>query len=561
MVLIKILVLCLLIVGNISLSFANEIRLIHSGTNDVHADEIEKLFELVPSESAKAAAHRILNYYAVQGYYSARIDTLILTQQEDTTFIRLVIIEGPLYRSGDSKIVGDIEVVPLNVPNRIGEPINLDLVRLDAKDIISLMGDKGHPHSSVTVIPFIKNSGKVSRIDFEFNVIPGESVILDTTIFRGNKTSKPQFLMREMRFRKNELYSKTTINRQLSLLNRLGYISDAKQLGIGRLKNGADALVVELNESNANRLNGIVGFIPEDQRGQGGFITGLLEFNFGNIFGRGRELNIHWEKIDRSSEEIKLSYDEPFPFGYPIKPGISFAQLVQDSSYIKRDLELRVNIPLTFNLGIFASAAREKTNAREFGERELGLSDYTALNITGGFKFDDRDFIFNPMSGVYYETSVTRTSRKETGISRITGRRLGIRAEYYQKLTERSLLAIIINGNDSRYNNGSVPYAELYRVGGASTLRGYREDQFRGAQVGWTNIEYRIITGKLSRMFIFGDAGFISGTPTGRDESKLSYGVGIRLTTAIGQIGIDYGIGADDTFSNGKVHLSLNGVF
>ncbi len=561
MVLIRILILCLLIVGNISLSFASEIRLEQTGINALDADEIEKLLESTTLENAEDAADRILNYYSDRGYYSARIDTLMLLQQEDTTLIKLVINEGPLYTAGESKITGETEFVAVKIPSRIGEPINIKLVRLDAKDIISILADEGLPHSVVEVIPVIKNSGDGAHVDFEFNVITGEAVILDTVIFRGNKTTQPQFLMREMRFKRSELYSKTKVNRQLSVLNRLGYISGAKQIGIGRQKDRTETLVVELVESNANRLNGIIGFIPEDRNGQGGFITGLLEFNLGNLFGSGRELDAHWEKIDRNSEEINLSYDEPFPFGYPVKPGISFSQLVQDSSYIKRDLELRIKIPLTFNLGIFANAAREKVNAREFGIRELGLSDYSALSLTGGFQFDDRDFIFNPMSGVYYETSVTRTSRKEAGIGRITGRRFGIRAEYYQKLTERSLLAFSINGYESRYNNGSVPFSELYRVGGAGSLRGYREDQFRGARVGWTNIEYRVITGKLSRMFIFGDAGFISGTPNGRDESKLSYGAGIRLTTAIGQIGIDYGIGADDTFSNGKVHLSLNGVF
>ena len=561
MVLIRILILCLLIVGNMSLGLAEEIRLEYSGIRAVDAKEIEKLLETITLENARAAADRILNYYADRGYYSARIDTLELSQRETTTLIRIVISEGPLYRAGDSKVLNESDFVSVIVPNRKGEPVIRDLVRLDAKDIISKLADEGHPHSIVRVNPVLNNSMGNSQIDFQFDVTAGEAVTLDTAVFRGNNSTQPRFLMREMRFRKGELYSKRTIDRQLSALNRLGFVSDAKQIGVGKYNNGNDALVVGINESSANRLNGVIGFIPDDQSGKGGYITGLLEFKFGNIFGSGRELDAHWQKIDRNSEEIKLSYDEPFPFGYPVKPGVSFAQLVQDSSYIKWDLELRLKIPLTFNLGIFTSAAREKVNAREFGIRELGLKDYSALSLTGGFRFDDRDFIYNPKSGVFYETSFTRTSRREEGIGTITGRRFGIRAEYYKKIRNRSVLAIVINGYDSRYNNSLVPFAELYRVGGSSSLRGYREDQFRGAQVGWSNIEYRVITGKLSRMFLFGDAGFISGTPNGRDESKLSYGAGMRITTAIGQIGIDYGIGEDDTFSNGKVHISLNGVF
>ena len=195
MVLIRILILCLLIVGNISLSFASEIRLEQTGINALDADEIEKLLGSTTVENAEAAADRILNYYAIKGYYSARIDTLMLLQREDTTLIRLVINEGPLYTTGESKITGETEFVPVKIPDRIGEPINIKLVRLDAKDVISILADEGHPHSVVEVIPVIKNSGDGAQVDFEFNVITGEAVILDTVIFRVKKTNHPHFLM------------------------------------------------------------------------------------------------------------------------------------------------------------------------------------------------------------------------------------------------------------------------------------------------------------------------------------------------------------------------------
>ena len=106
-----------------------------------------------------------------------------------------------------------------------------------------------------------------------------------------------------------------------------------------------------------------------------------------------------------------------------------------------------------------------------------------------------------------------------------------------------------------------MPFSDLFRVGGATTLRGYRENQFRGASVGWLNIEYRFITGKISRLFLFSDVGFISDRQQQGDISRYSYGAGIRASTAIGQIGIDFGIGEGDSFTNGKIHLSLNGAF
>ena len=65
MVLIRILILALLIVGNMTLSFANDIRLKQTGIRAVEAKEIEKLLESVTLGNAKTAADRILNYYAV----------------------------------------------------------------------------------------------------------------------------------------------------------------------------------------------------------------------------------------------------------------------------------------------------------------------------------------------------------------------------------------------------------------------------------------------------------------------------------------------------------------
>ncbi len=384
---------------------------------------------------------------------------------------------------------------------------------------------------------------------------------IDSVHFEGIKLTKPKFLLNEMRFGGELKYSWDGLNRRISALNRLGYISNARQIGIGRVDNSTNVLIVRLEELNANTVSGIVGYIPDNSEAAGGFFTGLIDIGFGNIFGSGRALKTSWEKVDRHSEEFHLRYTEPYPFGLPMKSEIAYAQLIQDSSYVKRDLESRLKIPIRFNLAVFGDVTRVSVNTGTFGRDRYGLEDYRSLALTAGFIYDDRDFPLNPVSGSVYETSISRARRNDRASKAINGKQIGMRIEFYKRITSGTVAAFKLNVLENKYDSGGVPFSELYRIGGATTLRGYREDQFRGARVAWINIEYRLITGKLSRIFVFGDRAIINGRHSGGDISKYSYGGGIRLSTAIGQIGIDYGLGEDDTFTNGKVHVRLIGSF
>ena len=44
-------------------------------------------------------------------------------------------------------------------------------------------------------------------------------------------------------------------------------------------------------------------------------------------------------------------------------------------------------------------------------------------------------------------------------------------------------------------------------------------------------------------------------------ETKICYGLGIRLESSLGILGIDYGIGEEDSPLNGKVHIRFRNAF
>jgi outer membrane protein insertion porin family len=107
-------------------------------------------------------------------------------------------------------------------------------------------------------------------------------------------------------------------------------------------------------------------------------------------------------------------------------------------------------------------------------------------------------------------------------------------------------------------SEADVPFHELLTLGGATDLRGYREEQFRGTRTALASLEYRFILSRFSRFLLFVDAGYYY-----RDGSnfakgtKLGYGIGLRSETRLSIIGVDYGLGEGDGLLEGKLHLSL----
>jgi outer membrane protein insertion porin family len=112
-----------------------------------------------------------------------------------------------------------------------------------------------------------------------------------------------------------------------------------------------------------------------------------------------------------------------------------------------------------------------------------------------------------------------------------------------------------------------VEASDLFRLGGANTLRGYREGQFLGSRIAWTNLEYRFLADQRSYFFGFVDGGYVL-TPDRpevglirQELKKVGYGVGIRLDTPLGLIGVSLAFGEGDTFSTSKLHIRLANEF
>ena len=411
MVLTKSLLIILILLKGWTYAFSQSIEFEHSGVGETEAVEIERILNSYSMENARQLTDRILFLYRDRGYYDAVIDSFALLRTEKITKVSLFMNEGKSYSFGKTHIKNSGLVKEMSLRNFEGENINKQLIRNELLKISIELAERGYPLSKVIANPIIYDSDSKNEVDFEIDVEAGELIEINKVLFRGNENTNSSFLLNEMQFKKGMKYNKSWFDRRLAIINRLGYISNAEQLGIASDINGSKTLIVNLVESSANRMRGIIGYVPEGSGGSDGYLTGSLDFGFGNLFGSGRILNASWNKENINTEELEISYEEPYPFGKKVKARLAFSQLVQDSSYVKRKSEVSLKFPFSFNLVLFAGSSREQISVRDFGNKQYGLVDHSILILTGGFIYDDRDFQLNPTNGFYYETSVSIRNR------------------------------------------------------------------------------------------------------------------------------------------------------
>lgn len=553
------------------------------GVQSVAQEEVKKWFGLqaqmkfMPAELVKSGEALLRGYYEREFVFT-RIDSMIYNFTVDSSKIdiHVYIKEDQSLRLGEMKLLGldstqNIELVS-RFNTRQGQRVDLSKIEEDIDDALQQMEKKGHPFCRFELqnVRLDSLSGKKHGLGLDWKVVYGPQLMIREIQIGGNKITKQNVIQREIRIKPGEKYSPLKTEKIKNRLMRTGYFTrvDEPVVYLGAGQEGG--LFIQVEEGRASRFDGVLGYTP-GQVSSKGYFTGLIDISLGNLFGTGRSLQAHWQKRDRETQDILLSYREPWIAGFPIHLGLSFAQLIQDSTYVQRDLSLDINMPIFENLALTARMIEIEITPDSLGSYVFGLFHSSTFNVSLGLEYDSRDDRLNPQQGVYYQTAIQNGQKKNFGPKELlqdvknsyTNRRMTLDFELYLPLFKRQILAMSLHGRQIKSNEKVVPLPDQFRLGGAKSLRGYREDQFRGSNIAWTNLEYRYWLGRRSRAFLFADYGYYDNKiENGKIHAyRLGYGFGVRLQTGLGIMGVDYGLSSNEDLLNGKIHLSLTNEF
>jgi hemolysin activation/secretion protein len=97
-------------------------------------------------------------------------------------------------------------------------------------------------------------------------------------------------------------------------------------------------------------------------------------------------------------------------------------------------------------------------------------------------------------------------------------------------------------------DEAAVPLSEQFYIGGARTVRGYRENQFHGRRIAYARNELRLGRSSRDGFYAFVDAGYVRQEPRNRRHHRVrracGYGFGVRSVAAAGRFELR---GGDDS--------------
>lgn len=544
--------------------------------------------DLIQDDMLLPGMKRILANLAENGYFFASIDSLGTSFNTDSAFCDLTIFlnEGPrlilqeaVVSAGDSS-AEDILQIPA-FP--LGSELERTTIPAAAEEILDQADEKGHPFAKLTVEQLILDRKPDSYyLKAEYNLDSGPRVRLAGITISGNETTQNSYIVRETRLKTGRLFSQNSFDSARRYLINTGLFEEVQPFGLIRLEDDYYALV-ELKEGRYNSIDGAVGYFPAGDD-EDGYWTGLVDLSFKNLFGSGRRFKIHWQQPDRYSQDLALSYREPWLLGYPldiefgldqsINAAAGYSEWGDGAKVLSRITAISAYYRFSEDIEIGAGVLNEESIPDSIARYVSGIPHSLTWGGTAVITFDGRDRPGNPRSGYYYSTAAEVADKKNyvapnSGIPQsVRERKWSADLELAIPIWKTTILDLRVHGQKIDSEQEILPISELYYLGGATSLRGYREMQFAGHTIAWSNLELRWILGRYSRLTLFTDLGYYARNLENGDGGihmkeawHLSYGTGIDFETGLGIIGIDYGIAQGDPPAAGKIHFRLKNEF
>ena len=394
--------------------------------------------------------------------------------------------------------------------------------------------------------------------------------VLEGYKVKGNKKTKEHVILREMRQKTGEPFNANMARRSMQRVYNLGFFEDVNVKMNPGVEPNAVIMEIDVKEkrtgsfgigagySSSDGMVGMVSVSDTNFRGMGDTISITYEMSGDDTDARGYTFMYRRPWLDKKETAGTLrvynrtyEYDDYDADGHHKE---SFMRKYSGGEFtLSRPMsEYSTNFLTLRNRKDKYVKHTESGNAGNRSGNTSWLKDNfgTTRSITFEHVTDTRDNIYEPTMG-----SRASLSAEFAGFGGdFSYQKYMLGDTHYFKAGRSQVFLVRGQYGISR---GSISEYSQFRVGGQDTVRGYREDQFRGTRMALASVEYRFpIVSKVTGA-VFADYGgaWMSGFMP--EDMHASIGVGLGLNTPIGPLRLDYGRGSQ----GGRVHFRVGGTF
>jgi outer membrane protein assembly factor BamA len=441
-----------------------------------------------------------------------------------------------------------------------GRPI--DEAPLDAavRRGLRALAERGHPFATARPRGFDLDGGRITgRIEVDPGIRPRVAgITLD-----GASVTRTGTALRLSGITLGQVYTGREDRIVRERLSRSGLFRSVGEVTLlPGMEEDAVLLRVPVTEPPYTRFRGVLGVSGRESR-----LTGLVDLDLANIAGTARAAAGRWEDRGDGLSRYALHYREPWLPLVPLGVQGDLAHDVKEDVYSFTKWEVTGDLTLGGQWTVRAGrggAKAVRTGAAAGNESE---GFYVA-----GVELERRNSTLNPTGGYRLFLESRRGTKTFTPLGdslevRLDRTRWNVGGEGYRRFGGRWLGVLTLRLDYLDTPEDSIPRWDLFAVGGAASLRGYREEQFL-TPAAWTlQAEWRWLQGtEGSALYLFTDAAFIApGTARRLGDTfrtfLLGTGIGVRQASKLGILGVEYGVAKGENPLDGRIHLRIDAVF
>ena len=269
-------------------------------------------------------------------------------------------------------------------------------------------------------------------------------------------------------------------------------------------------------------------------------------------------------------ESISIQIDTNQTYSFEVFTNKCATIYINRGNWVFADGKLSLNSSESYNSNytisekgqvLFSDKKIDSENSENL-EESITNNIETFSNYFLGFQFEYKipknDFFFNNTFNLEINPSFGKRIIENSNSNQF---KIETSASYLWDISNRN--SIFIRNKIGYLNSDDFIDNELFRVGGANSIRGFNEQSIYTDKYLFFNIEYRYLTSQKSYLYTIVDIGRINTTL--KEENLYGIGLGYLFTTNNSQINISTVVGKNSSqnldFENSKLIINWKSFF
>ncbi len=527
-------------------------------------DQILNSYQNFRGDSIQVQNHLQQLIYELQneGFLAASIDSL----KYDSLTVVAKLFAGKRYYWSELDLFGlELELMEtINLKRKKPDAVNLHEYQNLIREILFFYENSGYPFAKINPKEF---EIRDSLLNTSLLVEKGEFYSIDSIIIKGDAKISSNYLKKILQIEKGIPFNQEKINLISKKINDLRFLSEIKPAEIEFRDESVD-LYLYLQNKKANMFNGIIGFLPDPDNNREKetgklLITGELNLNLVNPFGKGEEMFLNWEKQESSTQKLDVGFMYPYLFRTNLGLDADFELYKKDSTYLSLSAGTGLRLFLDYDEYIKAYY-RYKSSSKIGGDNttltSMNYADVTSNIFGASYYLNDLDYRYNPRKGIVINLFSGTGIKKSINSNELTDSlntdnktlevEAGLDFDLYFPIYKNFVFHF---GNVTRYldqfadnNKEAIFYEnELYRFGGAKSLRGFDESIFFASIYSLQKVEIKYLFEQNSAFYAFWNGAYYykNVVQNVTEDFPWGFGLGLDFDTRAGIFSLSYALG------------------